>query len=331
MSNKIRMADIAEKLGVSIVTVSKALSGKEGVSDAVRAKIIDLAAQMGYVPLRTKPEEKRQTHTENIGILVAEHFFDTSSFYSGLYRKVVKNCSEQGYSALLELVSADDENNCVLPNIVQGKKVDGIIFMGQISRAYIYAVARCGLPYVLLDFYDDEMDAPSVTSDNVAGSYRLTMHLLQTGRTKIGFVGSKNATSSIMDRFLGYAKALLRSGIAIRADWILDDRDETGVLLPLQLPKDMPQAFVCNYDNVAHNLIQQLKQSGYRVPQDVAVVGYDDSSLAQLCSPQLTTYRVDTEAMGQAAVSQLIRRIHGKRCTDGMTVISGQLIHREST
>lgn len=331
MSNKIRMADIAERLGVSVVTVSKALSGKEGVSDTVRAKIIDMAAQMGYVPLRTKPEEKSLAHTENIGILVAEHFFDTSSFYSGLYRKVVKNCSEQGYSALLELVSADEERNCTLPNIVHSKKVDGIIFMGQISRAYIYAVAQCGLPYLLLDFYDDEMDAASVTSDNVAGSYRLTTHLLQTGRSKIGFVGSKTATSSIMDRFLGYAKALIRANIPINPDWILDDRDESGVLLPLQLPEDMPQAFVCNYDNVAYNLIQQLKQEGYRVPQDVAVVGYDDSSLAQISSPKLTTYRVNTEAMGEAAVSQLIRKIQGKRCSNSMTVVKGELIRREST
>lgn len=331
MSSKVRMADIAEKLGVSVVTVSKALSGKEGVGDAMRAKIIDLAKEMDYVPLRTKPEEKQVLRTDNIGILVADHFFDTGSFYAGLYRQVVKCCSEQGYSALLELVSPEAEQNCTLPAIIQSKKVDGIIFMGEISRDYMRAVIRSDLPYLLLDFYDDDFDADSITSDNLAGGYRLTNHLMQTGRTRIGFVGTKNATSSIMDRFLGYAKVLLRSDIPINKDWILDDRDENGSLIPIQLPKDMPQAFVCSYDEVACNLIEQLKQQGYRVPEDVAVVGYDDAHLAQVCTPRLTTYRVNTEDMGKMVVAQLVRRISGKHITRGNIVIKGKFIHREST
>lgn len=331
MPNKIRMADLAEQLGVSVVTVSKALSGKEGVSDTMRAKIIELAQQTGYVPLRTKPENKQAPRNHSIGILIADHFFDTNSFYASLYRQVAKCCSEEGYSALLEMVSPAAERNCTLPMILQGNKVDGLIFMGEISRDYMRAVIHCGLPYLLLDFYDDDLDADSITSDNVAGGYRLTNHLMQTGRTRIGFVGTKSATSSIMDRFLGYAKVLLRANIPINRDWILDDRDENGMLIPIQLPKDMPDAFVCSYDEVAYNLIALLKRQGYRVPEDVAVVGYDDTHLAQVCFPRLTTYRVNTEGMGKMVVSQLIRRITGKHCTRGNIVIKGELIRREST
>lgn len=331
MNSKVRMADIAEKLGVSVVTVSKALSGKEGVGDTMRAKIIELARQMEYVPLRTKPEARNLPRTDNIGIIMADHFFDIGSFYSGLYRQVVKCCNERGYSALLELVSSEAEQSCTLPAIIQGKKVDGIIFMGEISRDYMRAVISSDLPYLLLDFYDDDMDADSITSDNVAGAYRLTTHLMQSGRTRIGFVGTKSATSSIMDRFLGYAKVLLRADIPINKDWILDDRDENGSLIPIQLPKDMPQAFVCSYDEVAYNLIALLKQQGYRVPEDVAVVGYDDTHLAQVCSPRLTTHRVNTEGMGKIAVDQLIRRISGKHITRGNIVVKGQFIRREST
>lgn len=331
MADKIRMADIAQRLGVSIVTVSKALSGKDGVSDAVRAKILETAKEMNYVPLRTKPESKMLPVTGNIGILIADHFFDTSSFYSDLYRQVVKSCNDLGYSALLELVSFAAEDGCILPAIIQGKKVDGIIFMGEISRDYMKAVIHCGLPYILLDFYDEDFDADSVTSDNVAGGYTLTSHLMQTGRTKIGFVGSKTATSSIMDRFLGYAKALIRAEIPLNKEWFLEDRDENGGLIPITLPKNMPQAFVCSYDKVAHNLIAQLKRDGYRVPEDVAVVGYDDMPLAQICTPPLTTYRVNTEDMGKIAVEQLVRRIKGKHITHGNIVIKGKFIRRQST
>lgn len=334
MSHKVRMADIAERLGVSIVTVSKALSGKDGVGDAMRARILELAKEMGYVPLRTKPEKKKQEEepvTGNIGILMADHFFAVSSFYSGLSRQVLRYCSEEGYSALLELVSADAERSCTLPAVIQGRKVDGIIFIGEISRDYIRAVTACGLPYMLLDFYDEELNANSVTSDNVVGGYLLANHLIQTGRTRIGFVGSIHATSSIMDRFLGYRKAQLRAGIPTDNTLLLDDRDENGTLIPIKLPQQMPDAFICSYDEVAHNLAEQLKQAGYRVPEDVAVTGYDDLPVAQFSTPQLTTYRVNFEVMGQMVVSQLIRRIQGKPFTRGNIVINGRLIRREST
>lgn len=331
MDKKIRMADIAEKLGVSVVTVSKALSGKEGVGDELRAKILKLAKDIGYVPLRTKPETVKHIHTDNIGILVAERFFAESSFYAKLYRQIVLSCNESGYSALLELVTPEAEEGPILPAMIQGNKIDGIIFLGEISRNYMDAIIRTGMPYMLLDFYDEDMNADSVTSDNVAGGYRLAMHLAQTGRTKIGFVGSIHATSSIMDRFLGMAKAQLRLNLPINPSWRLDDRDEDGNLIPIQLPEDMPEAFICSYDEVAYNLVSLLKKNGYRVPEDVAVTGYDDTQLAQFCSPPLTTYRVNTEDMGNMVVAQLLRRIKGKRYTRGNIIINGTLVRREST
>lgn len=331
MDKKIRMADIASQLGVSVVTVSKALSGKEGVGDEMRARILKLAKEMGYVPLRTKPETAKRTVSENIGILIAKRFFEDSSFYANLYRQVLMSCNEQGYSALLELISPEAEQDCVMPAMIQGNKVDGIIFMGEIDRDYMRTVISAGLPYILLDFYAEELNVDSVTSDNVAGGYRLAMHLAQAGREKIGFVGSIHATSSIMDRFLGMTKAQLRLGLPVNPQWRLDDRDEEGHLIPIQLPKELPEAFICSYDEVAYNLVEQLKREGYRVPEDIAVAGYDDMQLAQFSSPQLTTYRVNTEDMGKMVVAQLIRRIKGKRYTRGNIVINGRLIHREST
>lgn len=331
MEKKVRMADIAETLGISVVSVSKALSGKEGVGDEMRQKIIAAAEEMGYVPLRTKPQEKLPTQSGNIGIVVADLFFADNTFYANLHRQVLMSCKQRGYSTLMDPVTREAERDCLMPSMISEGKVDGLIFMGEIDRNYLRTLAGSGLPYMLLDFYDDDLDEASVTSDNVTGGYRLTRHLLDTGRREIGFVGSINATSSIMDRFLGYSKALLKANIPLRMDWILEDRDAEGQYVPLVLPRRMPKAFVCSCDGIAYNMVMRLKQEGYRVPEDVAVVGYDDHYYSQLCDPQLTTYRVNVEEMGKVVVDQLVAKIRGGHVSSRNTVINGRFVKRDST
>ncbi|MGN1156861.1 MAG: LacI family DNA-binding transcriptional regulator [Agathobacter sp.] len=332
MENKVRMADIAEELGLSIVSVSKALSGQRGVSEETREKVLNLAEERGYTPLRSKSKTvKTPVMSGNIGILVAAHFFSENAFYSNLYRHVLMVSNEYGFSAMLELISPEAEKNCILPMMIRGNKVDGIIFMGEIDRNYIHAVERCNLPYMLLDFYDEELDADSVTSDNMAGGYKLTKHLIDKGRKEIGYVGSIHATSSIMDRFLGYTKALYSAGIPVNMDYVIEDRDESGLFIPLVLPEKMPSAFLCNSDEVAYILIKMLKQMGYKVPQDVAVVGYDDLQFAQISSPKITSYWVNMEEMGRIVVAQLVRKMKGKSSTKGNIVIAGEIVYREST
>ena len=331
MEKKIRMADIAKELGVSVVSVSKALSGQSGVSDDTREKILELAREWGYVPLRTRRPAHAGVVTGNIGILVADRFFSDSKFYSNLYRHVLMCCNDHGVSALLELVTPEAEKRCTVPAIVQGNKVDGLIFMGEIAPAYLEAVTATELPYMLLDFYREELEADSVTSDNVAGAYRLTKHILETGKREIGFVGSIHATSSIMDRYLGYTKALLQADIPVRPQWRIEDRDARGELIPAVLPEHMPQAFLCSCDEVAYNLMEQLKRLGYRIPQDIAVAGYDDFAFAQIATPHLTTYRVDVAGMADMVVGQLVRKIRGKHVTKGNMVVTGRFIPREST
>lgn len=331
MDKKVRMADIAQQLGISVVSVSKALSGKEGVSDETRAKVLELAKQMDYVPLRSKDKSEPRVSSGNIGILMADLFFSDNTFYSNMYRQLVRCCNENEYSAMLELVTAEAEAGCTVPAMVQGKKVDGLIFMGEFSQEYISAVAQQGLPYILLDSYHDDLDADSITSDNVAGGYRLTRHLLQSGKTRIGFIGSILATSSIMDRFLGYSKALLQAGIPVRMEWVLEDRVGKTTPIAPTLPDEMPEAFLCSCDDTAYTVVELLKRRGYRIPEDVAVAGYDDYHIAQFCSPQLTTYRVNAQDMARHAVAQLIRRIKRKQITHGNMVVCGEVIIRKST
>ena len=332
MEQKVRMADLAERLGISVVSVSKALSGKDGVSAEVREQVLKLAKELNYTPLRVRtPKEKKEIVSGNIGILVADRFFADNAFYSNMYRQIQKRCDAKGFSALLEIVSWEAELACSMPAVVRRKKVDGIIFMGEMNREYIKTVMGCGLPYMLLDFYDDELNADCVTSDNLAGSYLLTRHLIQSGKRKIGFVGSRHATSSIMDRFLGYTKAMVMENLKIEEQWLLEDRDEKGSYISLQLPEVLPEAFLCSCDEVAFQLVEQLKKRGYRIPEDVAVAGYDDYFMAQLCEPPLTTYRVNMEGMGSTVANQMVYRITGKHMVHGNLVGKGELIQRQPT
>lgn len=122
--------------------------------------------------------------------------------------------------------SAAGRKSCNMPSFLVNRKVDGLIFMGEISRRYLATAVQTGVPFMLLDFYDDAIAADCVLSDNTSGSYTMTEHLISTGRRNIGFVGSVLSTSSIMDRYLGYVKAMLRAGLPIRDDWRLEDRDD---------------------------------------------------------------------------------------------------------
>lgn len=328
MAKAVRMADIAQRLGISTVSVSKGLAGKDGVSEEMRARIVATAEEMGYQPpARTQSQEGGET----IGILIADRFFNSLSFYSNLYRSVLRCAAEQNISVLVEIVLPQAEKSCSLPSFVSRQRIDGLIFMGEIDRRYLATVVQNGTPYMLLDFYDDGSAADCVLSDNVSGSYTITEHLIKSGRRSIGFVGSVLATSSIMDRYLGYCKALLRAGLPIRDDWRIEDRDENGRFIPFNLPINMPEAFVCNCDAVAYNLVDVLRRNGYSIPQDIAVVGYDDYHYSTICVPQLTSYRVDIEGMAKAVVEQLRRKMAHKTVIAPTIIVPGQLVRRESS
>ena len=328
MAKPVRMADIADKLGISVVSVSKALAGKPGVSEEMRARVVALAQELGYEAARPRPEA---SGTGNLGVLVPSRFFAENAFYSSLYRALLLASADAGFGCMLEIVSPEAERTAALPALVTGHKVDGVIFMGNTAEGYLRAVGGCGLPCLLLDFRLPGADFDCVYSDNLDGGFALTNHLLRGGRRRIGFVGSIRATSSIMDRYLGYQRALRMAGIVPREAWLLEDRDEEGEFIPIRLPAELPEAFLCSCDEVAFNLVETLRAAGLEVPRDVAVCGYDDYRFATLCQPPLTSYRVNVEQMAETAVSRLTARIRQEQDAPLTFKVSGRMVVRESS
>ena len=323
------MSDIAKEMGLSTVSVSKALSGKEGVSDEVREKIKRKAEEMGY-RYNSIAKSMKEGVSNNIGVLVSERFFSENAFYSDLYQKVVREFSKQNYSCILEILSRSDERQGQLPNMVVNNKIDGLVILGQMKSRYIEKLLEVGIPYIFLDFYDEHNAVDSVVSDSVYGSYLLTNYLIKKGHKKIGFVGDIYATSSILDRYVGYYKSLVQNNLEIRKEWVISDRDEDGEFVRMGTGEDMPSAFVCNCDETAYRFVNQLKEDGYRVPEDISVVGFDDFIYARLCDPMLTTFRVDLEMMSEVAVDAMIKKIQDESYRIGRKVISGEVIIRDS-
>ena len=326
----VTMSDIAKAMNVSTVTVSKALGDRDGVSAELRERIKQKATEMGY-RVHAGTHGAKDGLTYNIGIIVAQHFLrDDSSFYWIVYRYIVELLQKQNYYGMLEVVN-DHNGMEEIPNSVLDHKVDGLIVLGQLSDEYISKLISHQLPTVFLDFYGSREDADAVLSDNFYGAYMLTSHLIENGHRRIGFLGSIGSTSSIQDRYLGYYKALLENRIPLRQDWVIGDRSNESDIFPeFTLPQDMPTAFVCNCDETAYKLVNQLKNAGYSVPEDISVVGYDNHIYSTICNPRLTTIDVNSRVMSTEAVDIILHKIRDVNYRRGRTLVTGKLVRRES-
>ena len=302
MAKAVRLADIGKKLNVSTVTVSKALSGQKGVSEELRAKIIQLADEMGY----QKSESRKNTNegkSFTLGIIVADRYVsENQSFYWKLYQEIARQAVSRTCFAMLEVISIEVEK-------------------------------RRELPLISLDTTGRGKSSDCVVSNNLMGGYEMTNYLFYMGHSKIGFVGKRLMTTSIDDRYFGYLKSLMEHGVPWREDWVIDDRDSDGVMdneKEFILPEDMPTAFFCNSDLAASMMYQKLVREGYDVTGDISIVGFDNYLADQFAGIGLTTYEIDTKEMAKRVVHIILHKLLNARYSTGTFVIPGRFIERES-
>jgi LacI family transcriptional regulator len=329
---KVRLSDIAEKLKISTVTVSKALSNKEGVGDDLRKQIKDIAEEMGYKVKKTGPNVKNGKITGNIGVLIPNKFFSKDiSFYWYLFNHLSTELLNRDYYTIMELLSNEDEANLVLPRTINDKKIDGLIILGQTSAEYIKTIHANFNNFILLDFYTNEMDLDCVSNDDYYCSYMLTSHVISQGHKKLRFVGNFNATTSIRDRYMGFQKAMLENNFETGLKDIIDDRDSNGNAIEFKLPlDDMPTAFICNCDLTAANLIDKLTSLGYKVPEDISVTGFDNYLSPNRTSIPLTTVYIKPQDVANVAADLIIKKLNNEPYIHGRHLVSGSLILRDS-
>lgn len=236
--------------------------------------------------------------------------------------------------AILEVISYADERNCVFPKIVSGQKAEGLIIMGTFKRVYSQFLRKnVTLPFTFMDTFDTG-EKDSVIPNNIIGAYNVTNYLFEMGHSKIGFVGTRLATTSIDDRYLGYLKSMMEHGKEWREDWLIDDRDRESGLFDLekhfQLPDEMPTAFFCNSDLTASYLMKKLASAGFAVPEDISVAGFDNYLYNQPTIVDITTYEINMKEMAQCTVEILLHKLEDPQYSTGVYMVTGQLISKDS-
>ena len=323
-SGKTTMQDIADRLGISKVSVSKAMSGKPGISDALRGRIFDTAREMGYDRI---PQES----AHRFAFVVSRNFFlETDAFYSEMYFQFDRLCAERGFSTALIIVSGAELDPPRLPVQLQMEEFSGVAAAGQMPDAFVRLLEKPGRPLVLMDFNSRAVTACALLTENYHWGALVTQRLVDRGHRKIGFVGQPGATKSITDRYLGYRRSLLLNHLPFREEWVLVNNDtETGLYTPsISLPEDLPTAFVCHCDMAAHYLLGTLRQNGLECPRDVSVISFDNTRLAETCRPGLTSVSIDTGAFAHKALELLTSA--EARAVSRRVFLPASLVERQS-
>lgn len=328
----VTMQDIADLFGISKVTVSKALNNKEGIGDDLRQKIIETAEEMGYQFPQSSPSSSKGT-PQNIAVFLHhKHFTEDINgyFYGKMCQLLSRDLSERGYG--VSLVAVDEQNYEQELSRVGGKPhLVGIIVVGRMEEEFLSSLRTVPMPLVFLDYQDEPSESASVISENIYSTYTITNHLIEQGHRSIGYVGSIHVTPSILDRYLGYQRALLEHNLPLKHEWIIPDRDSHNRAIPLILPEEIPTAFVCNCDESAYRFIPTLREQGYRVPEDVSIVSFDNDIYSELCTPKLTTVAVDIGELARMTAYRIDKQVQqGVLREEKVSRVHGKIIYRDS-
>jgi len=330
---KVRLSDIAERMNVSTVTVSKALSNKDGVGEELRKQIKELADKMGY-KYKKNSRTANGKETGNIGILIPTRFFSRdNSYYWYLFNHLSVELLKYNYYSIIELITDDNESELSIPKMILDQKVDGVIILGQVNNKYIKAIKEQNINFILLDFYTEDTNLDSVSNDDYYCSYILTKWVIAQGHKKLRFVGTFDATTSIRDRFMGFQKAMFENKLDTSFSEIINDRDDKGQSIVMDIPlekENLPDAFICNNDVTAANVMTILEAKGFKIPEDVSVTGFDNYLANSSVSTPLTTVYIKPEDIAKVATDLILKKISGEHYIKGRHLVGGSIIIRDS-
>lgn len=332
MNSKTSMQDIADKLGISKNAVSLALNNKAGVSEELRYRIFEAANQLNY-RTDTKTKKKRG----NLLVLIPENIRNDKIFYYEVFWSIEKRAKENGYNAIICGVTQEMEDQLILPELYHEIVFDGILLVGVLHLNYVRKLVDLGIPLVTVDHYYDSLQLDAVVTANAEEAYKIVTHLIDKGHRQIGFIGAISRSKCFRERWSGYQNAMSDAGLAIEMSHNIVNPSPLEALnsTPLELTNhldamtSMPTAWFCADDRIAISFIQILISKGYKVPEDISVVGFGDIEAAQMIAPRLTTIKMQREQLGFEAVDFLIRKIDFGGSPAKISIF-GELIERDS-
>ena len=328
---------IAEATNLSVTIVCQVLNGtKCRISDEKRQLILDTAKAMNYRPNHLAVSLVKGS-ANMIGLAISDIRND---FFSVLAKGAENECQKNNWN--LMLCNSNDQHDQDIENLkmLADKGVSGIIFgmasetTPEMAQECIDFLNREKIPYILVDRYVDSCDGAVISTDNEAGGYRATRYLLETGHRNIVCITGPSNLLDSQQRLEGYKRAIRDAGIEPDDKKIVEGRYtyQSGLEAADRMTRQgiLPDAiFACN-DMMAIGAMKRLREKGYRIPEDISVIGYDDIFMDEFLEVPLTTIRQPTEAMGQAAAEHLIGMQTGRERKNDRIVFQPELVIRQT-
>lgn len=333
---EVTIYDLAKKLKISSATVSRALTDDPVVNKKTKKRIFELAQEMGY---RTNhfARNLRNQRTHTIGVIVPRlNSYFMSTVISGVERVV----NEAGYNLIISQSSELMEKEVLSAKTMFNNRVDGLL----VSLAYntdqldhFNSFFSKNVPIIFFDRVAELSAGTSILIDNRKSGYEATRHLAEQGCTRIVHVTATSKRNVYADRLLGYKQALAEKGLEFKEDYVITNTlsheaaAETAAAIAKMDP--MPDGIFASNDSMAAGCIVELKKLGIRVPDDIAVVGFNNDPLSIVVEPNLTTVNYPGYKMGEEAARTLINHINGDALLDSMEriLLRSELIVRESS
>ncbi len=339
---KVTIQDVAGELDLSRNTVAKALNNSETVAYETRYLVIKKAYEMGYSKLSpvVLNDFKIKDSLERTKTIVVFARRELSAFWNRIIMGISDELNKNNCRLQFNFISEEDEANHVLPLDMQ-TDMSGIIILSVFRKSYLELIIKKDVPVVFLDGPSNVHEIAGWGDILLFEGYNstriLTEHLLSQGMKKIGFIGDTTYCRTIRDRYEGYAAALEQYGILPEDKFVFNRHVEHRYYRQEEIAKvmesltAMPEAFVCANDDIAKDVMLWLKKKGIRIPEEVAVTGFDDKEEVELLSPSLTTVHIGNQRMGRRLVQILMWRIGNMDLPKEIVIINTETVIRESS
>jgi LacI family transcriptional regulator len=331
MAKRVTLADVASEVGVSMMTVSRVINKKDDVSAQTEERVWEAVTRLGYRPNSIARGLVTQ-QTQTLGLVVPDV---GNPFFSDIARSAEHQAYAAGYSVFLCNSEEDPQRELALLNSLEDRSVDGILLCSsRLPDADLVETSARFPAFVLLNRHIEGDDLLTVSVDDSNGITCSTEHLLEGGHRAIGLLAGPAASASGRQRLEGYCRALKDAGVSSDPRWIRHclPQVEGAEIEAERLLREHPEltALICYNDLVAVGALKACAALGLSVPQDLAVVGFDDIMLAGLVTPSLTTCRVSRESLGEVGMRLLLAQIAGEHIEERNIMIAPELIVRES-
>ena len=342
---KVTIQDIADELGISRNTVSKAINNSDGIAESTREMILQKAAEMGYKQFSyikvANGAQNAAARRIQFGdgpteiALFTTIFLNNSHFASLMLDKLQQDLSQLGYTMNTHRITQANRAALSLPNTFSRERTAAVICVEVFDRRYADLVCSLGLPVLFVDgpakTEGYSVPADQLYMENSTGITRFVSDMLRLGVKHIGFIGDYEHCQSFYERYTAFRCAMLLAELPVEDRHIVKTNYLEKIEAALNKLDKLPEVFICANDFVAMDTVRILQKRGLSVPGDVEICGFDDAPESRHLSPHLTTVHIHTQVMAFSAVQLLLTRIKEPSLDCRMIYTDTELIYREST